>query len=31
MIIYRREKTGVEIVGVLHVKHDIEKILKQRK
>jgi plasmid stabilization system protein ParE len=31
MIIYRREKAGVEIVGVLHAKRDIKKILKQRK
>jgi toxin ParE1/3/4 len=31
MIIYRMEKAGVEIVGVLHAKRDIKKILKQRK
>jgi toxin ParE1/3/4 len=31
MIIYRREKAGVEIVGVLHAKRDIKKILKLRK
>jgi plasmid stabilization system protein ParE len=31
MIVYRQEKTGVEIVGVLHAKRDFKRILKQRK
>ena len=31
MIVYRQEKAGVEIVGILHAKRDIKKILKKRK
>src|ERR1035438_5186870 len=31
MIIYRLAKAGIEIVGVLHAKRNIKRILKQRK
>jgi len=31
MIIYRQMNAGIELVGVLHAKRDIRKMLKQRK